>query len=450
MSPKFKNIILIGIDTLRADHLGCYGYKRSTSPAIDELANKGVLFKNCFAQAPATAPSFMSIFTSRYPTYHGITANIGATGQGAGRYYTLDPKIPTLAEVLRINSYRTGAFTGGGNVHPRLGFGSGFDYYGVSSYGAAVNKFDPLDTTIPASGMPIDEIQGWLGQNCKENFFLFLHTYAVHNPWEVPAAYRNLFDPGVDEAFFRPALHEYQKIFNETAETKKKNGWNRSWADLYHFLHTRVSSGDPQSLFYLQAIYDGAIRYVDDFVAKILQILKDFKISDHTIIIFTSDHGEEFMEHGKLGHNQFYQELLYVPLIMNGPAQLKDRMMDSLVRSIDIYPTILDIIGIKNNHLIQGTSIYSVSGGREDITTVAEMENYGYALQRGKYKYIYHNNRPADARGDELYDLETDPKERQNIASMNRDVVQSMFAKFEEELHRGVLPHPRRDIKYLI
>ncbi|MDO8523023.1 MAG: sulfatase [bacterium] len=419
------NIILIGIDTLRADHLGCYGYHRPTSPAIDALAKESVLFENCFSQAPITAPSFMSIMTSRYPTYHGVVSNIGGTGRG-GRMYVLDQNIPTMAEILKKEGYVTGAFTDGGNLYGKLGFDRGFEYYSMN-----------LKYEFQMPGIiPKDEIFKWLESNSSKKFYLFFHTFAVHNPWAVPNKYLKIFD------------HNYNgKLLVSQLLMDKLKRPGRS--PRVPFLEI-VDKEDKKDIDYLKAIYDSAVRYVDDFVGELLAFLEKLKIDKNTIIVFTADHGEEFLEHGILGHKQFYNELLHVPLIIKAPGFKEFVKINDEIQSIDIMPTVLDLLNIRNIAPIHGMSLISPRSRDNEPITLAEAQGLGYAIRYKKYKYIFPAYKSYKVREDELYDLEKDPSENNNIALQNLDIVEEMLCRREHELYsRVTLPHPRRKIIYL-
>jgi arylsulfatase len=422
---KNLNIILIGIDTLRADRLGIYGYNRSTSPAIDEFGKDGVLFRNSFSQAATTAPSFMSIMTSRYPTYHGISANMGATG-GGKRTYVLDERIPTLAQVLKKEGYRTGAFTDGGNVYSNIGFGRGFDYYSMNM--ERYNK--------PTGSIQADEILYWLQECSKEKFFLFFHSYAVHNPWLAPKEYREFFNRGYRGRFY------VEQNFSEKLGVPKG-------ANTYSYFLEQVRQGTEEEIQYLHDLYDGALKYVDDFIDTLMMHLEKLGLLKNTVIIFTSDHGEEFLEHGMLSHKQLYNELLHVPLMIRAPQFTTSVIAEQIVRSIDIFPTLFELLDIKINFPIQGTSLLEAPTKDLALLAVAETEGRGYTIQNKKYKYIFPQYKPYKTRTDELYDIENDPGEKHNIALDNMDIVEEMLAAFDQELHGLKLSRPRRRVMYL-
>lgn len=426
-SKQNYNVILIGIDTLRADHLGCYGYSRSTSPNIDAFAEEAVLFKNCFSQAPITAPSFMSIFTSRFPAYHGIIDNISPLA--GGRAYIADKRVPALAEVLRDNGYKTAAFTGGGNLYPKLGFDRGFDYYSHQA-----RDFIDSDKCIPR-----DEIYYWLKEFRQKKFFLFFHTYAVHNPWYTPKYYWNRFDSNYSGKI------RLNKIFTRPEKVRKlKTGPRKS---IYLAYMDLTDPGDSADMEYLKSIYDGAIQYADDFFGNLIFKLHDLNLDQRTIIIFTSDHGEEFGDHGQVGHRQLYNELLHVPLIAKIPGKPAAEI-NTIARSIDIFPTLLSALGIKINFSIQGVDLFSSASG--SLPAVADTEIYGQTIQNNLHKYIYPQYRPRRGRIDELYDLNRDPREKKNIALNNPKLMNKMIEKLEYELHHRIsLPLAQKRVMYL-
>lgn len=421
------NIILFGIDTLRADHLGCYGHYRSTSPNIDNLAKTGVRFARCFSQAPKTAPSFMSIMTSRYPTYHGITSNIGPAAR-RGRVYQLDKKIPTIAEILKSQGYRTGAFTDGANLYAEIGFGRGFDYYASHRNYSNRNKMPGV--------IPEDEIKYWIRENAKENFFLFFHTFAAHNPWAVPHPYPNMFAPD-----YGGKLRVSPEFIGSLGQKTKRSP--------RMFFLDKVDVSNFKDIRYLKDIYDGAIKYVDDFIGNIIRLLAELKLDKETILVFTADHGEEFMDHGNLSHRQLYNELLHVPLIIKSPKMKSGVVINQTVRSIDIVPTVLGLLRIRPKASFQGVSLLDAANKNLGLPAIAEEENLGFSIIENDYKFIHPLYRHG-ARTDELYDLAADPKEKSNIIFENLDKASSLIGKFDYELHKKTaVEHAIRKILYI-
>lgn len=311
MPKKYNrpNVVLISLDTLRADHLGCYGYSRNTSPNIDRIARNGTIFKNAIAQAPWTAPSHISLFTSTYPIQHGV--------ESYSNLRKLSRRFVTLAERLKESGYITAGFTGGAFMSGEIGFDRGFDVYNDISNKKGDIKY--------SSGYVFD----WLSQNYKEKFFLFIHCFDIHQ-YNPPEPYNKLFCPNY-QGKIKPSKELVFKI-------------NDSYGGFFETL-------SKEDVEFIISLYDGAIAYVDSFIGKLVEKLKEHNIYDRTIIIITSDHGEAFNEHGKTGHGFIlYDELIRIPLVMKGPGIPKKMEIEQTVRQIDIMPTILELLDIHLNN----------------------------------------------------------------------------------------------------
>jgi arylsulfatase A-like enzyme len=328
--PKAKpNIILISIDTLRADHLGCYGYERKTSPHIDAFAESGLIFRNARSHSNWTAPSHMSMFTGLFPSVHGIWEY---SDPG-----TLAPEIPTFPEILQANGYATGAYTGGGYVSARYGFDRGFDIY--RSEGMFTRNFDRA----------MRFARKWISTQLKKQqpYFLFLHTYQVHEPYNPPDAYKGF-------------AAEYTPIDKLNADDRWSKAtienWPRWIAD---------AASDSKFLPTVIGLYDGEIRSVDDGLGRLFEFLKSKNAFENTLIVITSDHGEAFLEHAEFpfGHHSLFDEILRVPLIMHTPSSLGLAAATSLttnVGHVDLAPTMLAVAGIEvPSGTFQGRSLLS-------------------------------------------------------------------------------------------
>jgi arylsulfatase A-like enzyme len=297
-----SSVILISIDTLRADHLGAYGYSRPTSPFFDELARDSALFERAFIQVPGTLPSHMSMLTGLYPAQHGVYPPDGV----------LSPDIPTLSEILQWEGYRTAGFTEGGYVAGSFGFDRGFD-----AFDDHVARTERDFEAILAKGVAfLDGLGG------EEPFFLFLHTYAVHDPYQPPAEYRNLFWEGEPPATFAPTGPNLVAV-NRGARTVT-----------------------PEAVRYYEALYDAGIRYVDDQLRRFWDRLTDAGLTERTVLVITSDHGEEFLEHGSLVHEQAYVETTHVPLLVRAPGVPRGVVVGSLVESVDLAPSLLELVDL--------------------------------------------------------------------------------------------------------
>jgi arylsulfatase A-like enzyme len=303
--------ILISLDTLRADHLGAYGYGRPTSPFFDSLARRGTLFENAVAQLPGTLPSHMSIFTGLYPPEHGVYPEVA-----------LSPLIRTLPEVLRAEGFRTAGHSEGGYVAGRYGFARGFEEWSdhwpmIERAGELVKSREAVKRTFRLGLESLRRVRD------RDAFFLFLHTYSIHDPYDPPEPYRSRYWPGPPPpGAFAP-----------------------KGQDLLAFNHgERVLA--VGAVEYYKALYDAQINYTDDVLREFFAGIAEMKLADSVTVIITSDHGEEFLEHGKLVHEQVYQECLHVPLLVLRPGHEAARRVPTLVQSIDLAPTVYELAGV--------------------------------------------------------------------------------------------------------
>jgi len=345
-SQRPKGVILISIDTLRADRLGAYGYPLDTSPFFDEFAARGTLFENAIVQLPGTLPSHMSIFTGLYPAEHGVYPPDRI----------LSNEIPTLPEMFSDAGFSTAGFTEGGYVSGHYGFERGFDEF------RAVNTGKP-----GAAGRTFALAKDWLSQLEKgEDFFLFVHTYEVHDPY-LP------MEPYGENSWPREA----------------PDVWEPTGANL-----TAASEGlldvTPEQVEYFSALYDAGIRYVDQELRLLLEHAWAAGLSRDTTVVITSDHGEEFLEHGSFVHRQVYNETLHVPLLIRTLGQRRGQRVPELVQSIDIAPTVLDMLGVRfDAESFSGTSLVPVfDGGDPD----AESEAFAEGLSQPT-RTLYRKNK---------------------------------------------------------
>lgn len=291
--PAARNVVLISIDTLRADHLGCYGYSRPTSPNIDALAEGGARFEWAISSSSWTVPAHMTMLTGMEPPAHGA--------HGYPRPRRLRGDVSTLAEILSQRGFRTAAFTGGGYMAATFGFDRGF------------HKFASLGRHFSAN---LAAARRWVENNRQRPLFLFLHGYDVHRPYTPPPRYARLFSGDYSGSF----------------------GAARLAAN-----HPRPSDAD---LRFVISQYDAEIRAVDDLVGDLLREWKATGFLENTLVIITSDHGEEFYEHGHIYHaHSLYDELLRVPLIFVGPG-VTPGVYRTQVGLVDIAPTVLGALGV--------------------------------------------------------------------------------------------------------
>ena len=320
------NLLLISIDTLRADHLKCYGYNRDTSPHLDQLAREGTLFENLTATTSWTTPSHMSMFTSLYPSVHGVQTVNDALGDG----------VPTLAQCLAQSGYVTAAFVTGPLVGHRFGFNRGFEFFDDFTAAAAL-PFQPRQQAGLARAATSPAITNlatqWLKKHSQENFFLFLHYFDCHHDYTPPTPFNEKFDP------------DYKG--------------NENGRDIFRRQDDVMAHISVVDLAHMVALYDGGIAYTDEHVGRILQLLQDLRLSEKTLVIVLSDHGEAFLEHGKLLHgNSLYEEVLQVPLIMRLPGVIPaGKRVAGNVSQVDLMPTALGLLHVACPLQIQGIDL---------------------------------------------------------------------------------------------
>ena len=339
-----RGYVLISIDTLRADHLGSYGYGRDTSPFLDSLAARGVLFENAYVQLPGTLPSHMSMFTGLYPEEHGVFPPDGV----------LPADIPLLSERFQQAGYRTAGHVEGGYMHGGYGFSRGFDEW---SHEALLIESD-AERTFERGADFLRSLEP------GEDFFLLLHTYGVHDPY-FPLDRHSKYD-----------REKYNSLYwdgpvPESFEPTGPNlgAYNRGELDL-----------SPEAVEYFKARYDAAINYVDDVIRDFHGVIEELGLADDVTVIITSDHGEEFLEHGKFTHVQTYPETLHVPLIFYMPG-IEARRVTQVVESIDIAPTVLELANLPSPPVSGESLVPLLTGSAEAETSQAYSVNSGRTVQ---------------------------------------------------------------------
>jgi len=379
------DIILVSIDTLRADHLSCYGYHRLTSPRIDRFAKEAILFKRAFCQESWTLPSHMSLFTSLYPDTHGVSDEDSV----------LRKSIPTLTEVLKAHGYSTHAFTNGEWLNPKFGFGRGFDSYDHHRDFDETNQRNTLRTAKETNRKIFHFIQS----KPASPFFLFVHYFDVHSdygpiPYNSPPLFMNRFCADCKKHF--PTDKRLNASVMMMNLNKKKI-----------VLNERDKSD-------LSSLYDAGIAYTDHQFGALIDRLKREGLYKKSLIILTADHGEEFQEHGRLLHEQVYNEDIHIPLIIKFPsARRADQQVDRSAELIDLMPTLLAYLSIPSPEGVQGKnllrSLDDASGN--DFVFSKNKKGGEYSVLRGFKKAIY---RP-DKKNWEFYNLKKDPGETKNL-----------------------------------
>ena len=361
------NLVLIVIDTLRADHMSSYGYGRPTTPRIDRLAGESLVFLNSYSASTWTLPSGASLLTGLFPGQHGLRSVDDR----------LSPDASTVARHLRAAGYRTVAFTDGGFFRPRWGFGLGFERYD-STPGEAWEE--PKDVTKVVAAA-----RDWLENAFYEPFFLLLHTYEVHQPY---ANTEDFAAPFLDAEGPRPHLVRPEPFSKKPL--------------------------DPRELRHMRNLYDGEIRRADHYLGEILDLLTGPEMGQSTAILLTSDHGEEFMEHGGLEHGfgKVYDESVRVPLILRPPGSTQRQDVASAVSGVDVAPTLLALAGIETAGPLPGRSLLDVAASREERPVLVQGLNSFRELKEDRLRLDFRREAlilDRVRRSWELYDLMSDP-----------------------------------------
>ncbi len=371
------NVIVLSVDTLRADHVGCYGYERETTPNMDRLAEEGTLFEVVVSASPWTLPSHVSMMTSLYPASHQCLLVGGAK---------LRKRITTLAETLKNEGYTTHAITTILYLTSIYGFDQGFD------------ALQALGSKTLAERVT-DEAIRWLDGHGEAPFHLFLHYYDPHTDYVPPDPYGTLFDP------------DYEGPIDGRTENLLEHQDRLTEADLHH----------------LVALYDGEIAYVDHELGRLFEALKRLDLWENTVLVVVSDHGEEFQEHGYFGHGfTLYDEQLLVPLIVKWAGSKSEGLrVKQPAQLVDLVPTIMDVLGVrdgKRSDVPEGISLLPTlrEAGQKEIpyrnafsqTQLGAEELYSNRAEGTKLIY--------DATSDlwELYNLARDPGETENLAAV--------------------------------
>lgn len=385
-SPSFPdaNVIFVSIDTLRADHLGVYGYEKETSPEIDRFARDSILFEDCQSQSVSTLASHASMLTSQLLSHHGayFTRNLA-----------LPSSVPTIAALLKDRGFRTASFNDGGQIAPEFGLDRGFEIYEHMDKNFKIDKLN-LERVVRAA-------EGWLEKNGTAKFFLFLHTYETHAPYTPKSEYLARFDAGYTGPLPPETSEDLIRRINQ-GEVKL------SEADKAHIVAT----------------YDAEIRSMDASFGRLVGFVEAKGLLDKTILVLTSDHGEEFGEHELMAthSNTLFREQVHVPLIIRLPGG-KDggRRAGELARSIDIAPTIFALLAIDEPPSFEGLSLVPPMRGRrlpEPLFSISQrdmLETYRsefWSITDGTWKL--YNGR--------LYDLASDPREMRDVSASQPEI----------------------------
>ncbi len=423
-SAPRPNLLLITIDTLRADRLGCYGYERATSPHIDRLADRGTLFERTYTTLPRTTQSVASILTGRYPKSHGAR----------GLFSTLSTANLTLAEILKSQEYDTAAFVSNLFLRPGQGFEQGFDRYENPEARWDGDSAGPLSTAAIA----------WMkGRKAGRPFFLWVHYLDPHWTYRPVPPYDSVFDPDFTEPF---------TLYSDLETGRLTKG--------QVIFQNRLS---PRQVRHVAALYEGEIAQVDAALAGLLEYASRPGLQP-LLIVLTSDHGESLGEHGyHFAHGEYlYQESLRLPLLVSLPGRVPAGLrVKALAENVDIAPTIVALLGLSRMQSVDGRPLFvpgargdgewAPAPGRDVVFAESDFqlihpENRRYYIPGpagkwssafdGRFKLIHIPRRGGDIL--ELYDLVDDPGETRDLEGAGADV----------EVRRRLLGRLRQFVDY--
>ncbi len=383
------NILLISIDALRADHLSCYDYDRPTSPALDEIASRGTRFSRAFVNTHGTPPSHTTLLSSLYQETHRV--DLGG-GTGDRNDHRIPEEVELVQEILQREGWRTVAVTGGGYMSAEFGFARGFDDFFDRARGAD----EGAEKLLEALGRQTGE---------QRPIFALFHTYEVHSPYAPPVGFEQLF--GEYSGKIEPTNDALIAIQGEASKVLKKSDFD-----------------------YLEALYDGGIRYTDQILGNLFSALEKIGFLNNAVVIITADHGEEFGEHGGVLHGgKLYEELLHVPLIVVGVGVEEGVVDPRLVSLVDVAPTILAAAGLPVPEGMEGRDLLGDPSPAvwTEQRIFAQYGSQLYCVRTPRWKLIY---RPAGERA-QLFDLRHDSSERRNLVQKNPETAAKLLAELE-------------------
>lgn len=404
------NILLITIDSLRADHLGCYGYHHPTSPRIDELAREGVLAERLICSSIPTHPSYTTLYTGQHAITHGIVAHSGKN--------ELSRWAPFLPECFMEAGYTTCALDN--LLRVRLWFGRGYEFYIDSS----INR--PLVVNVSAEDISGRAIQWLRYYRDEQPFFMFLHYWDPHYPFTPPERYRHLFYEGRNPT--DPNNHSLDPWWEHPIGAGARLTW------------LRTPNGHVTDADYVIALYDQEIRYLDDGIDELLEALDELGLAENTLVVFTADHGESMTEHGIFfEHHGLYDAVLHVPLIVRLPGRVPPGLrLSQTFQTQDPAPTILEAAGLPIPGEMEGRSLWKLltgeeqEGGYDRVISLESSWQLKWSLRTDHYKFIL--AREPDLYGTpmrELYDLVGDPGEEHNMTEEEPELTVRMEAELE-------------------
>jgi arylsulfatase A-like enzyme len=395
--PAARHLVLLSLDTLRPDHTGAYGYPRPTSPHLDRLARESVLLARMRSHAPETYDAHMAFFTGQYPF---VNQRVGG--------------LPMLAELLGEAGFATAGFTDGGQLSRSFGFDRGFQLY--ADHGGGLRKH-------------VEAMERWLDERKPERFFVFLHTYEIHDPYNPGRPYNRLYFPEYAGRIRGPHTQPILRAIRQIHGSAGAPG--------------EIPILDEADRRQIVALYDGGIRRTDEDVGRLYELLRRRGLLDETLFVVVSDHGDELWEHGSVLHSHtLYQELLEIAGIVRMPGGLAGgEIRDGLVQGIDLAPTLLRALGAGALPTAAGRPLELLESFAGQPWYAEKRMNF--SLQQGRYKYIgdLEGQRPL------LFDLAADPRESEPLADPEREsrmleAIGAVRTRIKEDLARYRQQYP--------
>ena len=405
-----RNVVLISLDSLRADHVGAYGYRRDTSPNFDRFAREGVLFRHAISTSSWTLPTHLTMFTGRSQVSHGVVVDTRV----------LSKAIPTLGEIFHEAGYATAGFVSGPYVGGHYGYARGMDTY--IDLSAQWGKGAEARAAVLSPEIN-EKALAWLDQEHKDPFFLFLHYFDIHYDFVPPPPYDTMFDPDYTGTMDG-------RMFIERDDVNAKM--------------------PARDLEHIKALYDGEIRFTDEHVGRVLERIRSLGLLDSTVVMIVSDHGDEFFEHGNKGHHRtVYDEVLRIPFALRLPGgKHAGKSVDSQVTLLDVFPTLLDAAGFTPPADAEGESLVAWLRGdaaKRDAIFSDFYDKRGFNLQVARRtpeaKTIQHFNRITHPRRGSLeyFELAGDAAESDNRADQHpaevSASVEAMTGWLEQQWH---------------
>jgi arylsulfatase A-like enzyme len=428
-----RNVVIVSIDTLRADRLQSYGYGRETSPNLSALGQRGVLFMQAQSQSSQTAPSHASLFTSSYGETHGLVNVHGETS----KMRTLPPGLTTMAELASQAGLETAAFVSDGNLTRGMGMDRGFRLW---------------DERNEEVSKRVGALLGWLDDPGRGRFVALVHTYQVHAPYVPP---REVAERFIDHGYGGPLRARLEKYWTLPWEQQWAGGVGSDyWQGMLDYT--------PDDVRFLSDLYDGEIAYADDQLRRLFQELLTGARSKDTAVVVLSDHGEEFRDHGKFQHDQLFEELVHVPLIVSVPASVTrvpwTGKVATPVELVDVAPTVAELLGLDaRDARWEGRSLVPLldplrraAAADEERARYSELtmdsdhglKEFRCVTWRG-WKYIHGEQPELKATWEWLFELTGDPGERKDrLGDTSPEAVEMLGA-----LRQRLSEHTERSLK---